>query len=378
MGILFLCTGLLGVNHMAQAAVACSPGEGPYAAQSLTVNISLANSYAGNDLPVGSTIYRNSMKVSGYPGVSCDGPAKLSNYWTVSNEPAGAAKSMNGLSYGSGSGPVYPTNVPGVGVLVFSNNVIFSSSVQAPRDDLVLETAGSTGYGTGNNGTVDIVLIKTGPIASGALVNASSFPNISWRIPAQSGYAGLPVRPLVITFTGSVQFVTATCTTPDVNVKMGSYEIASNFTKVGSAGPWVDSSILMQNCPTFTGYYADHGTGQTSMGSSTAAGSTRNPNLFTLSIAPANSVSNGIIALDKSGDAATGVGLQLGYTPNDLNASATSPTTLWTAGAKWNVAAPTDGRKSIKIPLAARYYQNGSTVTPGQANAKVVVNIDYK
>jgi type 1 fimbria pilin len=306
--------------------------------------------------------------------VNCDAAFSLNTSLTVSNEPSGPAVMMSGLAYGNGSGPVYPTNVSGVGVLFFMNNVIFSSGYPL-AGNFSLASAGDSGL---YNYKFDLVLIKTGPIASGTVVNGSALPNVSLRIPAQSGYSGLPIRPLVATFSGSAQFITATCTTPDVNVNMGTYDIMSNFTKTGSAGAWVDASIVMNNCPTFQGYHGDRGTSQATTDSSTSTGSVRNNNLFTVSLTPANSVSGNVIAIDQGGDAATGIGLQIGYTANDVTANPTSPQSLWTAGATWSVTAPTDGRTTIKIPLAARYYQNAQKVTAGSANAKVIFNIQYK
>jgi type 1 fimbria pilin len=75
---------------------------------------------------------------------------------------------------------------------------------------------------------------------------------------------------------------------------------------------------------------------------------------------------------------AGGVGLQLGYNPTNMNASATTPTTIWKPGISWDMQPSNDGRNSFKIPLAARYYQASAHVTAGQANTKVTFNIDYK
>jgi type 1 fimbria pilin len=105
---------------------------------------------------------------------------------------------------------------------------------------------------------------------------------------------------------------------------------------------------------------------------------------MTVSLTPTTSIidaANGVIAVNNagsSGQAATGVGLQLGYTPANYTASATSPTTIWTSGAMWNISPPSSGLGNFKIPLAARYYQTSNTVTAGPANAKVTFNIDYK
>jgi type 1 fimbria pilin len=363
--LLLLCT-------QAQAVVNCRAST-LYPPLSITPTISVT-SYAGNDIPVGTTIYRNQVNVTPIVGVYCDASYSVATNLMVINEPLGAPVMMSGLSYGNGSGPVYPTNVSGVGILFFKDNIIISSS-QPLVDKIVYYSAGDHGV---YNYKFDLVLVKTGPIASGAVVSASSFPDVGLVIPPQTGYSGLPVYSLQAHFSGSAQFITATCTTPDVNVDMGTYDIISYFNKVGSVGPWIDASIVMNNCPTFQGYHGDHGTSQTTTGSSTSTGSIRNNNLFTVSLTPANSVSGNVIAIDQGDDSASGIGLQIGYTANDVTASPTSPQSLWTAGTTWDITAPTDGRSTIKIPLAARYYQNAQKVTAGDANAKVIFNIQYK
>lgn len=362
---------LLLVYVKAQAAVTCQNST-VYPAMSITPTFNVT-SYAGNDMPIGSTIYRNQVNLSHLVGINCTAGFALSTQTTISDEPVGPAVVMSGLAYGNGTGPVYPTNVSGVGVLFFENNTIFSTAYPI-NGSISMAGAGDYGFSV----QFDVVLVKTGPIASGSVVNASSFPHVTYRIPAQTPYAGLPLRPLVVSFAGSVQFITSTCTTPDVNVKMGTYDIADYFTKVGSATPWMDASIVLESCPTFQGYHANTGTGQTTTDSGSSSGTTRKNNIFTVSLSPANTVSGNVIDIDTGDDAAQGIGLQLGYTANNINASATSPATVWTSGATWNVTAPTDGRSTVKIPLAARYYQNTQRVSPGQANAKVIFTIQYK
>lgn len=376
LALLFLA-GMLGVNQFALADVNCQPSTiAP--PRTLTPVLGAAASQAGNDLPVGHVIYTTSVEFSGGVGVNCDGPFSLDSFFTVSDSPSGAAVTM---STELGTGPVYPTNVPGIGAIVWTGihgYTEFISGGQLKYGTLSNGAAGESSF----SGTqfVAMSLIKTGPIASGAVVNGSALPHISLRVPATTGYTGLPIRLFVASFGGSLQFTTQTCTTPDVNVVMGDYDIPDNFTGPGKASQWVDSSIILQNCPVFSGYYSIYngGSEQQAIDSGTATGGTRASNLFGVSLTPVNPVVNDIISLDDTTDAARGLGIQLGYTPDDINAVATSPQKIWTAGTSWDVVAPTDGRTTIKIPLAARYYQTESTVTPGKANAKVTFNIDYK
>lgn len=364
----------------------CKPRSDTPTTMSFDIN---AVTYAGNEMPVGSIIYR-SMIFTDAVGISCfsatGGSYTYQGFLTTTNEPSGPSFTFNGTNFGSGQ--VYPTNVSGVGVVFTSLSPEVTFSRTTPY--LARTNTYQSGGGMSGNTTFNISLIKTGPIASGSLVNASSFPTVTFMIPAQAGYSGFPMTLTTMNFSGSVNFTTSTCTTPDVNVDMGTHDVSDTFHGIGTTTPWVDSSIVLQNCPTFSGYYNESkyqmgsASESTTPGVTAVTGSTRIANMMTVSLTPTTSVidpTNGVIAVNNagsSGQAATGVGLQLGYTPINYTASATSPTTIWTSGTTWSIAPPISGLGNFKIPLAARYYQTSNTVTAGPANAKVTFNIDYK
>lgn len=46
----------------------------------------------------------------------------------------------------------------------------------------------------------------------------------------------------------------ASCKTNSLYVSLGSYNLRIVFTSIGSATPWINSSITLSNCPTFVGY----------------------------------------------------------------------------------------------------------------------------
>lgn len=46
----------------------------------------------------------------------------------------------------------------------------------------------------------------------------------------------------------------ASCKTNSLYVSLGSYDLRIVFTSIGSATPWINSSITLSNCPTFVGY----------------------------------------------------------------------------------------------------------------------------
>ncbi|SNY58565.1 fimbrial protein [Enterobacter sp. CC120223-11] len=361
-------------SQSVQADVSCQLN-GSVAVETPTISPSV--SYVGNDLPVGSSIYRLKMQLGTYPGVYCDGAFDLTSYLRVTNEPLGAPTIM---TTPNGTGPVYPTNVPGVGVYIWAANQsgggtsLFSKTSPMPYIAFQHASQGIIRKGP----TLDISLIKTGDIPSGASVNASLFPSFEWYIPSTTGYSGLPVQLMTYSFTGSLKFTTQTCTTPDVNVDMGSYDVTNNFNAVGTTTPWRDVSIVMQDCPSFTGYYnGGSGNNQDIVDSGAIDEASRQATTFNVSLTPANPSSNNIISVDNTTDAATGVGVQMGYSTS-VDTDPIPPQTLWSANSNWSVVAPTDGRSTFKIPLAARYYQTASTITPGKANVKIIVNIAYK
>jgi type 1 fimbria pilin len=379
-GVLLL--GMLGVSQEVQAAVTCKPST-TYPPMTINTNISISGSTAGEDIPVGQTLYRLGVGYSHMLGISCDGAFDIPITTRMINAPSGAPKTM---TTDRGTGYVYPTNVPGVGVAMYTYytssgaSALIGSSSTTLNQTLTKDSAGEKALGTykGGHNLLSVMLVKTGPIASGSVVNASSFPSYVVEAHAMPGYSGLPIALLSGSYTGTSQFITQTCTSPaNMDINLGSYEVAG-FTAAGKTTKWIDSSIVLQNCPKFEGYYARSGTSApATIDNGGPTGGSRIPNIFTISVNPANSVSGNIIAIDTGSNAATGVGVQLGYTPDDISASATAPSTIWTAGKTWNLTPPPAGG-TVKIPLAARYYQTGSKITPGTANTKVIVNIAYK
>lgn len=272
-----------GGMQMAQAAdVSCWASTTYQTPQTVMPTISISGTYAGNDLQVGATIYRNTIKNSSLVGVHCEDAFSLDGYMTVNSTPSGGGVSME---TDGGRRYVYPTNVPGVGVAIWSGSQSFSET-RSKYANFSLSNAGDLG----RNLLLDISLIKTGPIASGSVVNASSFPHLTWDIATGGvniGYAGLPIHLIDIAFTGSINFVTQTCTPQNVTVNMGPVGNSFFKGKGSTAGTWRDASIQMTGCPTFSGYYGKSNP-QSSDGSGTASGGTRVANLFTLSVTPAH------------------------------------------------------------------------------------------
>ncbi|MGR7254654.1 fimbrial protein [Klebsiella aerogenes] len=376
---------LLSFSQSVYAVVNCKAST-TYPPQTIVPGIAVSASYAGNDLPVGSIIQRQGITYSVPIGIYCDAAFDVPVAARITSTPSGAPITM---TTDRGTGPVYPTNVPGVGVAVYTTSPISGSSQLIGVSPVLIGRGGVDGTLTSNTagdgdipsssaGYVSFMLVKTGPIASGSVVNGSSFPSLIMEAQAKEGYTGLPIIMQNISFSGSSQFITRTCTTAaNMTINLGSYDVINNFKSIGTTTKWTDASITLENCPQFTGYYSRGGVNLYSLDSNNPSEAIRTPNIFTVSVTSVNPVADNIININPGTDSATGVGIQLGYTPDNINANATSPSTIWSPGNTWNLTPDASGG-TMKIPLAARYYQTNSTITPGKANANVIINIDYK
>lgn len=229
-------------------------------------------------------------------------------------------------------GGIYPTNIPGVGVKVttLSGAVFPLSSTQVAQPGGIGLYLSPPGHG------VAYVFIKTGPTASGTVTNTD--------VPVARYNPGFPGYDVVTS--GSVTFLSASCVTPDVLVNLGRHQ-TNVFTGINATSPTVDFNIKLNSCP---------------------AGM----NLIKYRIDPATTVTipaQSVVALDAT-STATGVGVQL------LDGGgAVHPLGAGTDRTFGGYNATTGG--SYTIPLKARYYQTGPTVTPGQANTTMTFTMTY-
>lgn len=344
--------------------------------------------YSGNERPVGSTLYRAAYAVGSFGGdttVTCDQDTTLYKFLTITAEPLGQPVTM---ATDFGTGPVYPTNVSGIGIVYFYSNPTKFITLTQPTSPTTINLKANTPQSMAtqlslSEGNFDVALIKTGPVASGSSVSISqAVPHLAVVVSTNQTYDASAMKVVNIPQSGWITVTTSTCETPDVSVSMGSHD-ANKFTGKGYTTGWKDASIVLQNCPTFSGYYANNYTAQViplEGGTPDEPSMGRNLNTLTVSLTALNPIvdtTNQVMGLDSGNDVATGIGIQLGYSAS-ISAVATSPQTIWSPGKNWDIAPPTDGRLSFKIPLAARYYQTEDTVMPGKANAKVTFNIDYK
>lgn len=176
-----------------------------------------------------------------------------------------------------------------------------------------------------------------------------------------------------INFSGSIQIVSQTCTTPDVTVALGEHKV-SEFPTVGSATPWKSFNIQLLNCPAF--YGASTSLRNTDNGTSwVESNKTATPNVLQFSLTATNgtvAIYPGTVRLSptSSGPAsATGIGVQI----VDDSLTAVRFSTLMPS----NIT-PRATAGNYTIPLQARYIRITGALAPGPANAAVMFTINYQ
>ncbi|HAV1788597.1 TPA: hypothetical protein JG904_002622 [Enterobacter hormaechei subsp. xiangfangensis] len=365
--LLVLSLLLAGLSSAAQAVTNCKLLWSP-----VTDTVPLSGHfYVGNDLPVGSVIYRTSVKKSGTTGITCDGDYNIAAEFRVTNEPSGAPFTQSGIPY---TGQIYPTNVPGIGVAIWSNGNTFTRSTPVSLSGYYYRD--EEGNDIGRYGDwFDISLIKTGNVPSGSILNGSSLPSMALNVPAQSGYSGLPINNLwTVNFTGSIAFATSTCTTPgNPTYDLGKFS-PEDFPSFGSKSQNFDVPIHLTNCPVFTGFYSD-GSGQLSLDSSVPSGGTLKNNMLEMTVTPsAGYYSDGTqMKLNNVSGSASGLAFLLYH-------HLEGETTLSRVSSGNSVMYQTmslERSGDVYIPFVVQLRRIGD-LRPGKINGSFTVTINYK
>lgn len=365
---------LMLLSKYSQADIQCGI-DARYPYRDLTVPLN-GSVYAGNDLPNGTTLYR--FKATGSENkvaLRCDtkDPWTANVYYKVISEPLGPAFNFPGNTY---NGPVYPTNIPGIGVAIYTANSNPTITVNTPMYVPMNYEWNGTATGSASvltrNPVVYIAFVKTGNILNGSSILGNSIPPLGITVEQTPGLSGFPLDLLKISFSGTVNVQSSTCQTQDRTVFLGEYELRKNFRGKGSVTPWIDSSIELTNCPVFSGYYSSNY--QTSIDGETPTGGTPTENKLLVSITANTGVIDaaaGIISINETqSDSASGLGIQLGWGDK-------SNPLVWNLSQQQIFSPPNDGTKSIIIPIAARYYQTENVVSPGRADGKIIFTINY-
>lgn len=373
--LLLNCTLSLFFPVLSQAIVKCSIGK----TLSHTVSIKPRILSIGPDMPLGSIIYRGNIgrgvnDLSGY--IVCSSTSELNPYeetfsyttsYNISNAPY-PLSSWNGFPY---AGKVYETGIPGVGIVITTSAdepVTTTAPVQVNLT-LTINKAHNIGVNA-----VDFMLIKIGDISAGDFnINAVQFPTISVRrFGDESGNVQAFNFPVVsYNFSGILRFTQPTCITPDIDVDLGSHEIATFATK--GFTPWQSFTIKLMGCPRFNGYYNK----STFPVLFNPSGSTSEPdtvsNSFGLRLTPVSSIindSNGIMAVMPTDNSASGVGIQIAYDTGSI------PDMFKFSEEKVFMLSK-NGIATISVPMLARYIKTGSMVSPGKADGKLTFTINY-
>lgn len=321
----------------------------------------------GRDVPVGTVIFKQVFFSSNLASrVTCE-PGIYNNV----RDRKLTSTPLPLLSWpGANSGKLYESGVPGIGVYLFSE-------WKALPDYHTFENCGGGSEFCISNPELgfEIFLIKTGDVSPG-VIHGALLPSMQtdWKSPENA---------LVLQrvgFAGTINVVSRTCLTPDVNVALGTHS-TSKFSGVGSGSAWKDFKITLNNCPAFHGTFPGPPSNPPPQFDATGDVGTeqgRAPNVLGFRLDPTDGILdavNGIISLTPAPSgylpAATGIGIQIGT--GDVTPVPVPLSTIHSSGI---VTTATEGG-SYAIPLSARYVQTASAIKPGPANGALVFTIEY-
>ncbi|SAK42402.1 type-1 fimbrial protein subunit A [Caballeronia pedi] len=286
------------------------------------------------------------------------------NLWSCSanNDAAGVSGKVgpsftvsSGVTYGSGPGGasvnVYQTNIPGVGIALAGSlyhgyagwtswngfNTSWGGPVFSPL-------SGTFPMG----GQIAVALVKTGAVTASGTIASSTVLQLApyTSSGAQSGQADS----YVIT---AVNVVPMSCTTPDVNVPMGTFTL-SDFPAVGSLSPRPAAfNIQLLNCP-----------------AGVAVSGTQSGTIHSVMyrIDPTNGLAATNVAKLSGSPTAAGVGIQLFTSTGSVFPLASLQTLSGFSGTAGG---------NYTIPMTARYYRTG-TVSAGPANTTMTLTVSYQ
>ncbi|MFG1173034.1 fimbrial protein [Erwiniaceae bacterium CAU 1747] len=284
----------------------------------------------GRDAAIGSIIGEEKILLinySGYAYLNCYGNAIL-----VGNNTAAAAPvDVVAQGYPGSAGKVFPTNIPGIGVMTrikkfgdLTNSAFFPISQSIP--------ASKYNY----TPTIGVILVKTGEIEPGVHVVKST-----------SSLSTLQFKFLTSDFSITVTADNCSIASPGstISVLMGNYSISDlNPTSFSQR-----FQIPLTNCTTGSAMSNIANVTFTPTGGSTIADGP-----------------NGILGLDSTSKA-TGIGIQILKEDN---------VTAFPLGVVNPAGAITPGETVLQFN--ARYIKTNNSPQPGSANAKANFTVSYK
>lgn len=294
------------------------------------------------DMPVGSWVGGYTIYVGNTNGLSCTAAfSSPLSMQAAAQIPGGQTMVVGGASY-----TVYPTGVPGLGVVLFFtaylNNTAYPELAMSGFQNYIVGGTRSFGltYTKSEGAKIRARYVKTGPIAGGTYSLSSAQIMDVMPVTDNSMYH----TQIYFTTSASLIVNVPTCTTSNQTVSMGS-RAANAFTGIGSLAPTVSFSVPL-NCQ---------------------AGI----NSITYSISAASgiigSATNGVLQLS-SGSSATGVGIRLA----DASGNAIA------FGNSYGFASYTGAAGNFTVPLTASYIQTNAQVIAGTVNAAAIITFLYQ
>lgn len=349
---------LLGsVAKPASAACTITGHSAPISAiASLTGSITI-----GRDVPIGTVLYRARYTSPESIGAACttQGAIFQRAYFTTPLPVSG---------YSFRGQPVYTTSIPGIGAYVANYNDTWLMPAP-PGAVLTGDPSTSIGSGWSSDFTgFQLNLIKISDTVGAGTISGADLPSVQFSI-VMNTVNNSPMVVLNGQFSGQLNVVSRTCTTPDVSVDLGQH-YTSELSGIGTTTKWVTTPIALNNCPAFFG--RNQTTTDAVNGVST---SNLGPNVIQYAVSPTTPVvvpAQGVMALQPDGvnPTASNIGIQLG----DASGTPVTYGTFVDSGLPLN---QTDG-SSYVIPLQARYYQTGATPVAGQANGAATITLSYQ
>lgn len=279
---------------------------------------------------------------------------------------------------------VHDTGIPGIGLVISGGAAGQYSSF--PYVFPYTLPASSSGGGV-NTSSVDlavqIYLIKTGEIPAGTWSIPISVPAVTLHSEMQNNLSGPEASrdygARLILETASINVISGTCQTPDVNVAMGRHNVSPELEDT----PWVDFAIELNNCPPMFGFYGGNiyfpWPTASWEGSDKITMPTLTPNTLSVLFNPVYGFSempNGEACANISPvtDAASGVCLEI---QDKLNIGVLDKGAYGLAvDSGLNLL---NSVANYSIPLRARYVRTAgsATMTAGRADSAVEFTINY-
>nr|WP_199043646.1 fimbrial protein [Dyella sp. ASV24] len=322
------------------------------------------NITVGRDVPVGTELYRTTFWNNTAITVVCDaGTYAYAKNLTVTPYPRASWTPPNGAI-------AYQTNIPGIGVYIWSNQTglpnlnTASINIAHNGDNFIMTQA---------TGTIDawvsydVTIVKiSDPVGTGTL-NGSSLPTVQFGVIGSNTAVTLNAQ-----ITGSLNIVSRTCTTPNVQVDLGSHYMTELKGVGTTTGTWVNVPIVLNNCPSF--FDLNYINTNTMDGGNVVTQGRLAANSIQYSVSPVTSIAvsnQGVMALQSDGvnPTASGIGIQMA----DSNGNPIAYNQKNQSGL--NLTTTNNGNYTIN--LKARYYQTGASATAGQANGAATITLTY-